>query len=240
MEKDLSSSTQSASDLPDRYAPRLLIQTEPAHRVFFGNLMDSFSTRRLPLPDKFAEGAAFWTDVFISSDLPWFRFLESLALHLLAIVGLWGAARAGLLRPQALPGPVFSKREVIYFPASEYLPPLDTGHKTAHQPQRGDPEFSKQTILSVPPEADNRTQTVVTPPDIRLKNEIRLPNVVAWNSVSPAAPITALSRLQLPAQPPGSVVAPPPEIPIASRHMVVAPQTAVIEPPPTIQEQIRK
>jgi TonB family protein len=183
---------------------------------------------------------------------------------MLAIAGLWGAARVGLLRArQVLPARVFSKRDVIYFPASEYLPPLDTGGKRADKPQRGNPQFSKQTILSVPPEADNRTQTVVTPPDVRLKNEIPLPNVVAWNSVSPAVPITAVSRLQMPAQPPNAVVAPPPtieqsanrrridapenaviapppEITAVSSHMVVTPEAAIIEPPPTIWGRIRK
>ena len=261
--KDLSSRGQSPSDLPDIYAPRLLIETEPAHRVFFGNLIESIVSRRVLPSAQFAGRSAFWSDVFVSSGLPWSRFVESFAIHLLAIAILWGAARAGWLRPQVLPGRVFSKRDVIYFPASEYLPPLDTGGRRAYKPQRGDPQFSKQTILSVPPEADNRTQTVVTPPDVRLKNEVPLPNVVAWNSVSPAVPITSISRLELPAQPPtavvappptieqaaerrridtpeNAVIAPPPEVPVVSLHMVVTPQAAIIEPPPAIQGHIRE
>src|SRR5215472_16752030 len=111
--KDLSSSGQSPSDLPDIYAPRLLIETEPAHRVFFGNLIESIVSRRVLPSAQFAGRSAFWSDVFVSSGLPWSRFVESFAIHLLAIAILWGAARAGWLRPQVLPGRVFSKRDVI-------------------------------------------------------------------------------------------------------------------------------
>jgi TonB family protein len=259
--KDLSSSRKSASHLPDRYHPRLLLETEPAHRVFLRNLRDPIFPHGVLPPADLGEQPAFWSDVFVSSGLPWHRFAESFAIHMLVIAGLWGASRAWLLRPRTFPPRVFSKRDVIYFPASEYLPPLDTGNEIAYNPQRGDPEFSKQTILSVPPEADNPTQTVVTPPDVKLKNEILLPNVVAWNSVSPAIVISAVSRRELPAQPPtamvappptiepaadrrrrdapeNTVIAPPPEVSVASLHMVVTPQAAIIEPPPTIRGHI--
>lgn len=264
MNNDILSSSHSDTGLPQAFAPRLLIERERAHRVFFRNLRDVLFPRRMMRRGNTTELPEFWSDVFVSSGLPWWRFLESFAVHALLLAGVWSASRVWLLRPQVLQPLVFSKRDVIYFPASEYLPPLDTGNAVPRTAEKGEPAFSKQAILSVPPEADNRRQTVVTPPDIKLNRDVPLPNVVAWDAASPAVPVAAVSRLQLPLQPSTAIVAPPPTVEAAgerhrldlanigviapppdassaaSLHMVVTPQAAIIEPPPTVDGHIRR
>ncbi len=60
-----------------------------------------------------------------------------------------------------------------------------------HRPARGkpDPVAAKQQILSLPKNPDNFRQTVVTPPKIKLKQELELPNIV----YAPAAPLQPLA-----------------------------------------------
>jgi TonB family protein len=264
METQALESPQSESALPPAFVPKLTIESEPGYRVFFRNLADTIFPHRIIHHEHGTDWPEFWPDVFVSRPLPWRGFLESVAVHLLFITALWSASRMWALRPQVLPAPVFSKNDVIYFPASEYLPPLDTGKKPAAKAQKGEPVYSRQTIISAPPEADNRTQTVVTPPNIKLQNELPLPNIVAWKTINPSAPIDMAMRLNVPAQQPmdviapapaieqaadrrrlhsgaDAVIAPPPEVgEIHSRRAAAAPRAAIIEPPPSVQGQYRQ
>lgn len=236
MERQALESPKPESGLPVEFAPRLIIDTEPAYRVFLRNLTDTIFPHRIIRHEHGPEWPELWPDVFVCRRIPWWGFLQSVAVHMLVVGALWGASRMWALRPQVLPQPVFSKQDVIYFPASEYLPPLDTGNRTVAKQQKGDPRYSRQAILSVPPEADNRTQTVVTPPAVKLKNELPLPNIVAWKTVNPSAPIDAAMRLKLPTQP-MDVIAPAPTIePAADRRRLQAEQAAVIAPPPEVGE----
>ena len=45
------------------------------------------------------------------------------------------------------------------------------------KPRQGAPKLAKQEILSVPPEADNNHQTIVTPPKVKLNHDVALPNI---------------------------------------------------------------
>jgi TonB family protein len=149
--------------------------------------------------------------------------------------------------------------DVIYYSPSEYLPPLDTGGPRKPLPQKGEPEYAPQPIISVPPEADNRSQTIVTPTDVKLNRDVPLPNIIAWAKPDPAVPLastTGAATRSLPALP-ATVVAPAPEImpsdrqrsPSLSQTVVApapdvnlestarslqAPQAAVVQPPPSV------
>ena len=92
--------------------------------------------------------------------------------------------------------PAFNRADVIYYAPSEYLPPLDTGGARKTLPQKGEPEYAPQPIISVPPEADNRTQTIVTPSDVKLNHDVPLPNIVAWSQTQaqPAVPLASTAR----------------------------------------------
>lgn len=238
-------------------APKLLVALEPWPRVFFRNLKDLFWSRSRPPLELVSRPAAFWPDVFVAAPLPWSRFLQSAFVHLALIAALWGWTRfAPDLWPQApriVQRNVFHSSDVVYYDASEYLAPLNTGETQAQLPKKGDPEHAGQPIISVPPEADNRTQTIVAPPKLKLDRDVPLPNLVAWARPKPTIP-TAVSPsdLKLPvltasvvAPAPDvtsaikaapalaeSVVAPAPEVQaVVTRREVRAPQAAIVEPP---------
>jgi TonB family protein len=223
---------------------RLIVAHDPWFREFFRNLNDLIQP-----PQKFtvpAERTAdFWPDVFVEYPLPWHRFLESGGAHVLAIAIIWAATRFIALHPQVVAQPAFNHSDVVYYAPSEYLPPLDTRRTASPHPQKADPEFAKQPIISVPPEADNRSQTIVTPPNVRLKHDIALPNTVAWADqprlpIAPAPLVPASQISRLAPQVDHSVIAPPPTVQDNPRSQTMrAPQAAVIAPPPSFDADSR-
>jgi len=216
-------------------APNLLIELEPWRRVFFRNLADLLLFRRAREIELTSSSGAFWPDVFVSTRVSWRSFLESVLYHSLIIAGLWGFSQSWRQRPVAVHRHVFDKASVIYYPTSEYLPPLNTGHTPARQ-QKGEPEYAKQPIISVPPEPDNRTQTIVTPPDLKIDHDVPLPNIVAWAPTQMSVPLAATTRsaaqITLPNLP-VAVVAPPPELSRAVDRGAPALPASVIPPPPS-------
>jgi len=239
-------------------APSLLVELQPWFYVFLSNLAD-FLLRR-PRASRASHSAApFWTDVFVTQGLPWSRFIESLLYHCLAIQLLWASSLFLPRRPQITKRRPFEASSVIYFSATEYLPPLNTITRKGRA-TTGEPEYAKQAIISVPPESDNRTQTIVTPPDVRLSREMPIPNIVAWSASNLPVPIAATRRpvaqLQMP-QLEVPVIAPAPEVrPASERHLsslapaviapaprfeahaarsLQAPTPAIIEPPPELE-----
>jgi TonB family protein len=245
--------------------PALLVALEPWHRVFLRNLSDLFRPRQKPPLPLVSRPANFWPDVFVPTRLPWARFLQSTLGHILVIAAVWGGSQVwpGLWpqRPQLVERNIFHSSDVIYYEASEYLAPLDTGGRQARTPQKGEPEHAPQPIISVPPEADNRAQTIVAPPNLKLERNVPLPNIVSWARPKPTIPTATIgnspSDLRMPVLPaslvapmpdvssamkpnlalPDSVVAPAPEVMGAiSRREAHAPQPAIVEPPREIED----
>jgi len=194
--------------------------------------------------------AAFWPDVFVDRRLPWMGFLRSGVYHVLSLAMIWAASQFLALQPRVtVPAATFTHAEVIYYSPSEYLPPLDTRTSSSRSAQQADPEYSAQPIISVPPEAENRSQTIVTAPSVQLHNDMALPNVVALleksanNSRMPIgpAPLVPTSEVtRLAPQMERSVIAPPPQMEDKSRMVVSAPEAAVIAPPPTVEVTNRR
>jgi TonB family protein len=251
--------SKSESGLEARSAPAFLVDLEPWHTVFFRNLADLFRPRPRTSFLISSRPGSFWPDVFVTSRLPWNRFAQSVICHVAVIVALWASVRLWPQPPQVLDRPVFSRADVIYYAPSEYLPPLDTGGRHRPLPRKGEPEHSPQPIISVPAEADNHTQTIVTPSDIKLNHDVPLPNIVAWsNKAQPAVPLAstaAAANMRLPALPVTAVppvpdampanrqrtsilsqtaVAPAPELNAESSRALGAPQAAIIQPPPSV------
>lgn len=242
--------------------PSFLVTLEPWHKVFLHNLADLFRFERRPPLRLVSRPAAFWPDVFVSSPLPWGRFLQSSLGHVLVIAALWGWAQLWPQRPQRLVRSVFHSSDVVYYEAAEYLQPLNTGRREIHNrlPKKGEPEHAVQAVISVPPEADNRAQTIVAPPQLKLQHDVPLPNLVNWARPQPAIPLAvaagSLSEVKLPVLP-SSVVAPPPDVDrimkpapdlaesvvapapqvdaTITKRNVYAPQPAIIQPPPQVQ-----
>jgi TonB family protein len=227
---------ETESSFPD---VRLLIACEPWARVFVQNLQDLFQ-RSEPAPLHLQSSpAAFWPDVFVERGLPCRRFFESGGYHVLALIAIWAGSHFLALQPRVTPTPAFLHADVVYYTPSEYLPPLDTRRTTSAQAGKTDPEFSAQPIVSVPPEADNRSQTIVTPPNIRLQHDVALPNTISWSDkpripIAPAPLVPASEISRLAPQMDRSVIAPPPHVDTASRKNIRTPQTDVIAPPPAL------
>jgi hypothetical protein len=215
-------SLQEAETEPSAPELILLIAPEPRSRVFLQNLRDLFrQPESAPLHLESAP-AAFWPDVFVDRGLPWRRFGQSGAYHVLALVLIWAGSRFLALQPHAASQPAFTHADIVYYTPSEYLPPLDTRRSSSTRARKADPEYSAQPIISVPPEADNRSQTIVTPPNIKLQRDVALPNVVSLLEKMPG-------NSQMP-------IAPAPVVP-ASEISRLAPrmERAVIAPPPAME-----
>jgi TonB family protein len=226
-----------------RERPCLLVDLPPRASVFFGNLRDLLSPPRLPDLHLDSPPAAFWPDVFIHRRLPWFSFLESGAYHVIALAILIGVLHFLALHPAPVARSVFDHSQVIYYKASEYLPPLDTRNAAGAEPAPADSVYAPQPIISVPPEADNRSQTIVTPPNIKLKQDVALPNMVAWSDKEekpqleiPPAPLTPAAEIsRMGPRVKTSVVTPPPDLQVSrSAPAFSAPQPAVVAPPPSV------
>ena len=223
----------------DRSVPRLLVELPPRPWVFFGNLRDILLPRRLPPLELYSAPSQFWPDVFVRRNLPWYAFVESVAYHVIAMTLLIGFTHLFALRPRIETKPAFDRSQVIYYRPSEYLPPLDTLRPSDAPPRKADPEFSRQPIISVPREAANRSQTIVTPPQVKLKADVALPNIVAWSDTlqkprleippAPLSPAAEITRLPPTLQNP--VVAPPDANHLAQRRNSPTLQDPVAAPP---------
>lgn len=210
----------------DQPVPRLLVELPSRPRVFFGNLRDCLFPRRLPPLDLQSIPGTFWPDVFVRRPLPWHGFLESSGYHVITLTLLIGFTHVLALRPHVEVKPTFDHSQVIYYTPSEYLPPLDTLQATDEHPRKADPEFSRQPIISVPREADNRSQTIVTPSPLKIKTDVALPNIVAWSDApqkprlaipaAPLSPAAEITRLRPTLQ--NSVLAPPQDTTRAQQH----------------------
>ncbi|HWY56823.1 MAG TPA: GAF domain-containing protein [Terriglobales bacterium] len=224
-------------------APNLLFKVEPAYRVFFSNLIDTLHPPQLPPLKVTSLPARFWPDVFVPSQLPWQRFVQSMVLHVIMVVALGGLLEFGFSQRQLRHSQLrFNKSAVIYYSPSDYLSSFkrDTGPSRSHRTQQS--ALVKQAVISVPRESGRRTPTSVTPPTIKLNEELRLARIMAWNSVIPAVPLMATMRSQrnMPAVS-ASAIAPPPDISEVSPSRHLTPATpVVIEPAPSMDQSIRQ
>jgi len=221
----------------------LLVERESWLRVFLQNLAAQFSSNQFTSNSVDPAPGAFWSDVFVERRLPWRRFVESGAYHVVALAIIWLGTRFLALQPRVTAQPVFRHDELVYYTPSEYLPPLDTGGAHAAPAPRPDPEYSVQPIISLPPEADNRSQTIVMPPNVQFHRDVALPNVVALLEkiptdsrlpIGPAPLVPASETWRMAPEIEHSLIPPPPEV-YADPHATPSPTQAVIAPPPEVE-----
>jgi TonB family protein len=227
--------------------PSFLVHRDSWMRIFFSNLGDLvFFFRRQPPLELESAPAAFWPDVFVPRRLPKLHVLESFGFHILAVAELVVFSRFSWPQPVPQPRPTFEHAQVIFYQPLEYLPPLDTRRQDPAPSQPADPELSRQPIISLPPEADNRLQTIVAPPAVKLKRDVALPNIVAWSEQNsaqrpqlaiPAPPVVLASeRTRLTPEVASPVVAPPPDAQhVVYRRELPVLQTSAIAPPPDLR-----
>jgi len=234
--------------------PRFLIELQPRYTAFFGNV----AALLVPHPRASSATAPFWPDVFVRTGIPWGKLLLSTFYHVLCVAAVLAWSNFVPQRTRMLEQTPFQRSDVVTYSASDYLPPLDTGGSKASITRKGDPALSAQPIISVPPEADNRRQTIVVAPRIKLDRELALPNIIEVSRAPLPAPPIAIANAKLPALP-TPVVAPPPDItPSAHRRIPQLPQTpvaptpeiagtltaraapapAIVEPPPSVTPEV--
>jgi len=226
-----------------RHAPRLAVEWTPWFGSFAENVRDLF--RPEPPPLRLTSGPApFWPDVFVNRALPLAPFLQSAGAHLGTAVIIWVITFAFIYQPRVEQAQKPAEK-LTYYDVSEYLPPIAGGSAPAPKAQKGDPEYNKQPIVSLPPKPDNRMQTIVDPlhPQL-LTQDVKVPNIVVWTPVPAPVPVAAAARgnaLRLPSLA-AEVVPPAPETQrnIAELKLPALPQASVIAPPPAPDDLQRK
>jgi TonB family protein len=223
---------------PEKRLLRLLVERDPASPEFRSEVRAALRPvlRRAEFPGDVEFD--LWQDVFVQQKLPWGRFLQSALLHTAAVALIWTISLSWIRQQKILDRAAFDRSSLVTYTPEEYLPPLDTGVPEAPKPQKGDPAYARQPILSVPREADNRSQTIVVPPDLKLNRDVPLPNIIATGAIVPAVPLEAtqasLNRIVAPETP---VVAPAPDVQFAPDRVVrAAMKSDVIDPPPELTQ----
>jgi len=255
--------TNSASGSPNLSAHlkavprlRLLLELEPAHRVFFRNLADVILFRSTPPVATMSRPGPFWHDVFVCSGVPWRWLLGSTLSHMIVIAFMLILSQLWAQREPLQHRRGFYKSYVSYYTPSPSFPALRSSASRVRALPKRKPESAHQAVTRVAPE---RTGKIIRPPDI--KRTESAPNVLASNSIPLAMPLSS-NKLTLPAVPnsvvaslsdlsyatarrrglpQGSVVAPPPEVKAVSlRRGIITPNAGVVGPPPTVNGSIRK
>ena len=203
-------------------SPKFLIQPEPWIRIFLRNLADVFR----PAPPQVwltSKPAEYWADALVHRPAPWAAIAESLGGHILIAAAIYGLTLLWLNQPHVVPEELTKARPLDHYELSEYLPPIIKADKKPEPPkrrvaQKADPEYAPQEIVSVQVDHNSTKQTIVNPLNPRLlKQDIPLPNIVAWTPVPSVAPVAANHPLhQLPLTTPP--VVPPVEQP-AQRNL---------------------
>jgi TonB family protein len=225
--------TQQEAEIAD--SPVLLRELEPRHRVFLRNLGDAAFRREPPPVETTSEPVPTRPDYFIKTGIAPLRFAESYGGHILFVVLIYLVCTLPFFnRAPQLHSP-FENSRIEYVPLSDYLPPMNTAAKAQMKPRQGAPKLAKQEILSVPANADNNHQTIVTPPKVKLDHDVAMPNIVAWTPVASTQPVAAsarsVSQLKVPQFEP-DVVAPTADISHIKDNLKLPalPQTSVVEP----------
>src|SRR5216683_1666054 len=198
---------------PGKDLLRLLVERDPASPEFRSGVRAALHPA--PRPTEFEEEEFdLWRDVFVQQKLPWGRFLQSALLHTAAVALIWTISLSWMRQQKILDHAAFDRSSLVTYSPEEYSPPLDTGASEAPKAQKGEPAYAKQPILSVPREADNRSQTIVVPPDLKLSRDVAMPNIIATGAIVPAVPLDATR---------------------ASMNRIVAPEAQVVAPAPDVQ-----
>ncbi len=226
---------------PGKRLLKLLVEHDPASPEFPSGVQAALGPVAGPAEVPVDGEFDLWHDVFVQQRLPWGRFVQSVLLHAGAVVLIYTISLAWIRQQNILAHAAFDRSALVTYSPEEYLPPLDTGVPEVPKAQKGDPVYAKQPILSVPREADNRSQTIVVPPDLKLDHDVALPNIVATGAIAPAIPLDATrAPLAHMVAPEMQVVAPAPDVAFAPDRVVsAAMKSDVIAPPPELTKSTK-
>ena len=186
------SAARAMAQIPEVEPPLLLCEPEPWGRIFLRNLGDLLLRRQPPPLVLTARPIPVRATYFIRTGIDGEGFVESFGLHIVLITIVYLAYALHFFSSPQLRSPLENARVEYYPPVSEYLPPINT--VKAGRTRHGAPKLAKQEILSVPPNPDNTRQTIITPPKIKLIQDVATPNIVAWTPVPSTQPVAASQR----------------------------------------------
>ena len=236
---------------------RLLVELEPAYRVFLRNLYDTLQS--IPPRAREFRTLNFWREVLFYSGLPWRRFGQSLLGHAVVLTLVLIASHSGT-EDQPLRRSPFENTHLTYYKPDGSYPALRGNPAPVQRAYRKQIDSARRGTIRVAPE---HAQAALNAPDIKLKGPAR-PNLAASNPVLPAMPLasTGSSRFSGPSSP-TAIVAPPPEVSQgtsrrpgllqasgiaptpqvgveSSRRAMTVPGAAVVGPPPVLQASVRR
>ncbi len=186
------SAARAMAQIPEVEPPLLLCEPEPWGRIFLRNLGDLLLRRQPPPLVLTARPIPVRATYFIRTGIDGEGFVESFGLHVVLITIVYLAYALHFFSSPQLRSPLENARVEYYPPVSEYLPPINT--VKAGRTRHGAPKLAKQEILSVTPNPDNTRQTIITPPKIKLIQDVATPNIVAWTPVPSTQPVAASQR----------------------------------------------
>lgn len=217
--------------------PALLVEWQPWWPQFLNNIADIF---RPPPPELqlMSKPGEVSPDYFVERPLPWKDFGHSGFLHAAAILFIFTTGRFWLTPPQTVLEDPYQHTTLSYYKVDDLLPALKSAPAPRKQiAQKGQPEFAKQQIISVPAAADNSTQTIINPPHPEiLHRDVPLPNIVV-STATPAVPTLALTRSQI-TFPALAVtpVQPAPNVRNEARRMLAVAAPEVVQPAFTAEQ----
>jgi TonB family protein len=218
---------------PDFAAPSLTLlpRMEPWRDAFVRNVADFLSFRDWPQPFDRRRYLG-WRTTFVYTNPPWKRIRESYWAHLFVVVVTFTICTSPwFLEPPVRAVNPFEHAHIQYYPTSDYLPAINSKAPRPRTSKKADPVYAKQEIISVRPNADNHTQTIITPPKMKLQRDVALPNIAVWTN-DPVAPTVAAPSVRpkiafpLAAQ----VVEPTPDVNKLRDKRSIALQSSAVEP----------
>ncbi len=207
--------------------PKLLVEMEPAHRVFFGNLSDLVLRHQIP----------GWRDIFVPAGALWWSFLESALWHTLALLVLLIVSR-GVGPRKAIETRLMRRSHLVYYRPT--FPAL--GSSRPRLPLRREEKLQYQRVLQVVREL-RPLRRLIVPPDIAAltKPSRLLPAALNSAPVAPAAPMAATLGTKRKSGGIGvSVIAPPPEIKQAAGLRSNGFRAVIVAPAPVIGSGLKQ
>lgn len=225
----------------DSATPQFLVMVPPWRETFFSGLRELLEApfRRRTRMLLTSPPAAFWPDVFVERRVPLSSFGKSLLVHLFVVLMVWTSDQSWLVRPPAIePRNPLQNTVLIYYPISEYLPPIKDVEpaEPAKVARKGDPVPARQRIVSSPHLPDNSRQTIVTPAPPVIEHEPMLPNFVINRPYLPAVPTIAARDLSPKLRlPPELLALEPPPVVQAGGRVREFPSAEGVPPPPMVE-----
>ncbi len=140
------------------------------------------------------EEAEVFSDVWVPGGYPARSVAASVLLHIGLVALLYGLSGLSFTQPLPLTKAELERNfQITYYRPSDLLPKISSvsdgpkdpaGQKKGVKPPKGSTSFHpRQTVQSSPRNPDNLAQTIIQPatPELKIKQEVKVPNIVVWN-----------------------------------------------------------